>query len=339
LKIWIDLANSPQVLFFRPIIDEMKRRGHELFITSRPFAQTTQLADQLGILHTPVGRHGGKKTAAIALAVMERSWSLARLARANHCDLAVSHNSYAQAVAAAAIRVPFVTLMDYEHQPANHICFRLARRVLVPSYFPREAVKKFGARKKTVYYEGLKEQMYLHGFVPQADYRSSLGVPQDRVLVVMRPPGTWGLYHGFENPLFDRVLDHVASHKEAFIVFLPRVASQGDSVRERGYDNVWIPPNALDGPNLLYHADLVISGGGTMNREAAILGAPTYSLFKGQMPAVDRYLIDIGRMHHIGDEVDIGNIRIVKNPDRNPLTDGSLAGALVDRITEVRSAR
>src|SRR5205814_6366375 len=115
------LFRSPQVLFFRPIIDEMKRRGHELFITSRPFAQTTQLADQLGIPHTPVGKHGGKKTGSIALRVLQRSWMLARLASRNRCDIAVSHNSYAQALAAAAIRMPFVTLMDYEHQPANHL--------------------------------------------------------------------------------------------------------------------------------------------------------------------------------------------------------------------------
>jgi hypothetical protein len=113
------------------------------------------------------------------------------------------------------------------------------------------------------------------------------------------------------------------------------VTSQGASVRERGYENVWIPPDALDGPNLLYYSDVVISGGGTMNREAAILGAPTYSLFKGQMPAVDRYLIDSGRMRHIGSEADIASIRIVKNAVRSPLTDGSLAGVLVDRITEV----
>ena len=134
--------------------------------------------------------------------------------------------------------------------------------------------------------------MYLHDFIPRPDFLASIGAPNDRVLVVMRPPGTWGLYHHFENPLFDRVLDYVASNRDAFIVFLPRVASQGDSVRERGYDNVWIPPNALDGPNLLYYSDVVISGGGTMNREAAVLGAPTILALQrtdaGGRPLLDR---------------------------------------------------
>lgn len=336
MKIWIDLANSPQVLFFRPLIEEFKRRGHDLFITSRPFAQTTELADQFGLQHTPVGRHGGKKLAAIALRVLERSWSLARIARREKPDIAVSHNSYAQAVAARAMRIPFVTLMDYEHQPANHLCFRLARRVMVPVCFPKDAVQKYGASRKTIWYSGLKEQMYLADFRPQAGFLASLGVPEDRVIVVMRPPGDWGLYHGFQNPLFDRVLDHVARNESAFVILLPRVAAQRESVVSRGYENVWIPPVAVDGPNLLYSADVVISGGGTMNREAAVLGAKTYSLFKGALPAVDRFLIDTGRMVHIDREEDIPKIEITKNSSRQPMSDDTLVGQIVDGILEVR---
>jgi len=336
LKIWIDLANSPQVLFFRPIIDEMQRRGHELFITSRPFAQTTQLADQFGLQHTPVGRHGGKRIAAIAFRVVERSWLLARIARHHSLDIAVSHNSYAQALAARATGVPFVTLMDYEHQPANHVCFRLADRVMVPRCFPESAIRKFGAIGKTVWYTGLKEQIYLSGFRPQPDYLASIGVPQDRVVVVMRPPGDWGLYHNFHNPLFDRVLDRMASDASVFVILLPRVAAQAESVRLRHYANVWIPPTALDGPNLLYHADLVISGGGTMNREAAVLGAPTYSLFKGALAAVDKFLIDAGRMAHVATEEDVAQIRLTRNTSRQPMSDGSLVGEVVDGILEGR---
>ncbi len=336
MKIWIDLANSPQVLFFRPVIDELKRRGHDIFITSRPFAQTTQLADQFGLTHTPVGRHGGKKLAAIAYRVLERSWALARIARREKCDLAVSHNSYAQALAARALFMPFVTLMDYEFQPANHVCFRLAQRVIVPRYFPEASVKKFGGATKAMYYDGLKEQMYLADFQPSSGYLDSIAVPSDRIIVVMRPPGEWGLYHGFHNPLFEKVLEHAVSHERAFIILLPRVASQAESVRQRGYANVWIPPNALDGPNLLYHADLVISGGGTMNREAAVLGTPTYSLFKGRLAAVDRHLIDTGRMTHISEDAHISRIRVSRNSARNPMINTSLVGEIVDGILETR---
>ena len=336
MKIWIDLANSPQVLFFRPIIPELERRGHSVTITSRHFAQTTQLADQYRMRHTPIGGHGGKKLSRIGLQIVDRAWQLVRFARPHQFDLAVSHNSYAQALAACALRIPFVTLMDYEHQPANHLCFRLARRVLVPECFPDWALRRYGASpRKTLRYHGLKEQAYLTGFVPQPGYPGSVGIPMERTIVVMRPPGDWGLYHNFQNPLFDQALEYVARHPDAFVVFLPRVPSQGKEIGSRGYANVWVSPTALDGPNLLYHADLVISGGGTVNREAAVLGTPAYSVFKGRRAAVDQYLIDQGRMKHIESESDIPAIRVRKKQRGNLLDGANLIQEITDAILSV----
>jgi hypothetical protein len=225
--------------------------------------------------------------------------------------------------------------MDYEHQPANHLCFRLARKVIVPEYFPGWALRKFGVKpKKTAYYHGTKEQIYLADFVPQPDYLTSLGLPVDKTIVVMRPPGSWALYHHFENPLFEQVLDYVVKKPEAYVVFLPRIPSQGDAVHSRGYANVWIPPTALDGPNLLYHADLVISGGGTMNREASVLGTPTYSLFKGKLAGVDHYLIEQGYMKHIGEENKIPTIEVSKKKYQKPLTNGSLLEEITEAILD-----
>jgi len=128
----------------------------------------------------------------------------------------------------------------------------------------------------------------------------------------MRPPGTWGLYHHFDNPLFDRVLEYIAKMPRAHVIFLPRIPSHADAVRAKGLANIWIPPVSLDGPNLLYHADLVISGGGTINREAAVLGIPAYSLFRGKLAAVDRHLIEQGRMFHINDDSRIDEIKVEK---------------------------
>ncbi|MCL5958575.1 MAG: DUF354 domain-containing protein [Chloroflexi bacterium] len=333
MKVWIDLANSPQVLFFRPIIVELQRRGHNVTITSRDFAQTAQLADRLSMAHTPIGSHGGKKLSKIGYSILGRAWKLVRFARPHQFDLAISHNSYAQALAAFVLRIPFVTTMDYEHQPANHLCFRLAVEVIVPEFFPQWALHKYGAKPdKTVFYPGLKEQVYLTGFSPQADYLDSLGVPTDRIVVVMRPPGSWGLYHGFENPLFERVLEHVAVNPQVFVVFLPRIPSQANIIGQREYRNCWVPPLAIDGPNLLHNADLVISGGGTMNREAAVLGTPTYSVFKGKLAAVDSYLIECGRMKHISDDSDISVIDLAKKQHQCQLTDGHLVSEITDAM-------
>ncbi len=340
MKIWIDLANSPQVLFFRPLVPELERREHAVTITSRDFAQTAQLADRYGLRHTVVGGHGGKKLSRIGLRILERTWALVRFARSQKFDLAVSHNSYAQALAAWILHIPFVTSMDYEYQPANHICFRLASRVIVPECFPDWALRKYDATPcKTAYYHGLKEQVYLGDFTPQPDYLASVGIPTDRIVVAMRPPGSWGLYHHFDNPLFEQVLDHIAASPEVYIVFLPRIASQGDAMRAQGRANVWVPPAALDGPNLLYHADLVISGGGTMNREAAVLGTPTYSVFKGKLAAVDHYLINCGRMAHVAEENDIPAIWIGKKQLHNRLNGDRLVQEITEAILSTRERK
>jgi len=337
MKIWVDLANSPQVLFFRPLIPEMERLAHEVIITSRYFAQTVELADQFGLVHTPVGGHGGKKLGKIGMTLLDRGQKLFRFGLGRKFDLALSHNSYAQSLAARALGIPFVTSMDYEHQPANHICFRLARRVVVPEFFPKDDLKRFGVKAhKTARYRGTKEEVYLSDFEPQPGFRSTLNIAEDKILVVMRPPGTWALYHHFENPLFDLALGHVVKTSETQIVFLPRIASQGDAVKDLGYSNVFVPPHALDGPNLMYCADLVISGGGSMNREAAVLGTPTYSLFKGKLAAVDRYLIEQGRMIHIDSEEGIERVSVrKKNGEMDKLRSNGLVEELARLLVEI----
>ncbi|HJZ04295.1 MAG TPA: DUF354 domain-containing protein [Patescibacteria group bacterium] len=333
MNIWIDLSNSPHVLFFRPIILELQKRGHRVTVTSRDYAQTNQLADLYAIQHTPIGVHGGKKLYEIALRVVDRTWKLMRFARGKKFDLAVNHGSYSQSLAAFALRVPFVTLDDYEYSPASPVMVLSARRIIVPIYFPDWALRKYGApKRKIVYYHGVKEQMYLADFIPQENYLASVGIPADRIVVVMRPPATWTLYHHFENPLFERALEFVVNTPFVYIVFLPRIPSQGDSIQTKGYPNVWIPSSALDGPNLLHYSDVVISGGGSMNREAAVLGTPTYSLFKGKLAAVDSYLIGLGRMKHITEENDIPMIEIVKKEHQSRLSGENLVMEVADAI-------
>jgi predicted glycosyltransferase len=313
MRVWVDLATPPQVLFFRPIIAEMETRGHEVVITVRDFSQTVSLATQLGYEHTTIGRHGGNSLAGKGLGILRRAMGLVAFARGKRFSLAVSHNSYAQALAAAAMRLPLVTLMDYEHQPANHIAFRLARKVIVPEPFPDEALRRYGAPERRVKrFPGVKEDIYLADFAPEPGFLEKLGIPPEKIVVTLRPPATMATYHNFENPLFEKVVDYLVSNPDVYIVFLPRVSQQADDLATRARDNIMVPREAVDGPNLIYHSDLVISGGGTMNREAAVLGTPAYTIFKGEMAAVDRYLIESGRMTLIDGPEDIANIVIEK---------------------------
>ncbi len=335
MRIWLDLANSPQVLFFRPILTELRRRGHKVEVTTREYAQTIQLADRFGIVHEVVGRHGGRSHLGPIRENLRRVLALIRWLRPRQFDLALSHNSYSQSVAAAVVRIPSVTLMDYEHQPLNHICFRLARRVIVPEPFPREYLAKYGASKKAVAYPGIKEQLYLSDFEPDPEYLRRESLPTDRSLVVIRPPAPWTAYHRFENELFDQVLQKLSALSDAHLLFLPRLESQAASVQ--GLSNVHVAQKVYDGPTLAYHADLLLSGGGTMNREAAVLGTPVFTVFKGRLAATDQYLIGAGRLKQLGREEDLSELRISKT-DRKPiLSSQGLVALVTDQILETVS--
>ena len=331
MKIWLDLANSPQVLFFRPILKELECRGCSVTITTRAYAQTVQLADKFGLSHQVIGQHGGRGFWELVANNYLRSVKLASWARPKRFDLALSHNSYSQVVAASLVGVPSVTMMDYEHQPLNHICFRLAKRVIVPEAFPPKSLHKYGADRKAITYPGVKEQVYLSDFVPQPDYLTDEGLPTDVPLVVIRPPAPWTAYHRFENELFDELLNHLACESDRYLLFLPRLESQAASVQR--LPGFHVAEKVYDGPNLVYHADMVISGGGTMNREAAVLRTPVFTVFRGQLGAVDRYLIAKGWMNQIKSSQDIQGINVQKRERREFVhSDTAVVSSITDLI-------
>ena len=313
MRIWIDLGNSPHVLFFRPIIRMLESQGHDVKITACDFAQTTELADKFGLNYESIGRHGGRSLHKKGSNLFRRSLALMRWACSVGIDLAISHNSYSQCLAAFMTGIPSVTIMDYEHQPANHLSFRLARRVIVPEAFPEYALRIYGASERKVRkYPGLKEEVYLSLFKPDPGFLANEGLDSKKIIVTVRPPASFALYHRFENPLFLDLMAWLGNQDDVLVILLPRIEDQKEFFLRGNYPNVLIPSYALDGPNLLYHSDLVISAGGTMNREAAVLGTPVYSIFAGRKAAVDNYLIQRRRMMLIQDKVDFAKIRLRK---------------------------
>jgi predicted glycosyltransferase len=322
MRIWIDLANSPHVPFFRALIPEFVERGHQVEITARDFAQTIELAAKAGMTPHVVGGHGGGSFTGKAGNLVGRAAALRKWARDRGFDLALSHNSYAQIAAAAALGIRSVTLMDYEHQPANHLAFRLASRVIVPRVFPSAELRKYGAStRKVKRYEGTKEDVYLADFTADADFAGSLralGVSEEDVLVVARPPAREALYHRFENELFDELLVGLSSREGAKIILLPRSDAQRAEYEARKIANVITLRETLDGSNLVAHADLVISAGGTMNREAAALGVPAASVYAGRWAAIDEELMREGRLQRINSREDIESLVVRKKPKANP---------------------
>jgi len=321
MRLWIDLANSPHVPFFRALIPEFVARGHQVEITARDFAQTVELATKVGMLPHVIGGHGGGSITGKAGNLVGRATALRKWARDRGFDLAVSHNSYAQIAAASALRIKTVTLMDYEHQPANHLAFRLASRVIVPRAFPAAELRKYGASmRKVKRYEGTKEDVYLADFNPDPAFGEvlrKLGVASEDVLVVARPPAREALYHRFENELFDELLTHLNARARVKVILLPRTDAQRDDYNAEKFENVIMPRAALDGANLIAAADLVISAGGTMNREAAALGVPAASVYAGKWAAVDEELVREGRLQKISSRDNIESLKGTKKPGTN----------------------
>jgi predicted glycosyltransferase len=325
MLIWIDLANSPHVPFFRALAGEFAARGHGLWVTARAFAQTVELAERAGFRPEVLGGHGGGRLSGKAGNLFGRAWSLARAARGRGIDLAVGHNSYSQVVAARSLGLRAVTLMDYEHQPANHLAFRLASRVIVPGAFPEEALRRYGARASKVRrYEGIKEDVYLSDFAPDPGFadelRGRFGIDLTRdVLVVVRTPAREALYHRFENELFAELLARLLARESVKVVLLARGEAQRESFAAQfASPNLFAPREALDGANLVAAADLVVSAGGTMNREAAALGVPAATVYAGRWAALDEQLVREGRLNRVATREDLDSLRVEKKGDTSP---------------------
>src|SRR5512132_4109509 len=292
MRVWVDLTNSPHVLVMRPLIEVMRADGHEVEVTARDFAQTLELCGRFGIDHTAIGRHRGGRLASKAVGLASRTLALTRWARGRRFDVAMGHGSNDVTVAAALLRIPSATMFDYEWATVQHtINCRLARAVVVPDAIPPERLRRFGALGKLRRFPGLKEEYELADFEPDPAILPALGLDPARPSAVVRTPPAVSLYHRFEHPLFAGVLDRLRGEQT---VVLPRTPEQRAQLR-----GFVVPDRAIDAQSLVAFADLVVSAGGTMNREAAALGTPVWTTFEGRLGAVDERLLAEGRMRRL----------------------------------------
>jgi len=316
MRVWIDVTNSPHVVFFRPLVGLLEARGHEVTITARDFAQTLELLDDAGLEHTVVGpAHAGASRTGKARAMAERLQALRRFARQRGFDVALSHASHELPIAARSLGLPSSYAFDYEFARAQHgLGCRAATRVVVPEAIPQSRLDRIGARARKVRrYPGLKEEYYLDGFNPDTAVLDALRIDRDRVLVVVRTPPDVSLYHPHRNPIFTGVLERLGRDPSIHAVVLPRTPEQRETIRAAALPSLLVPDRAVDALSLVALADLVVSAGGTMNREAVALGTPVYTTFTGRMGAVDERLVAEGRLRTLEDAAGIAVER--KQPD------------------------
>jgi uncharacterized protein len=316
VKMWVDMSGPAHVLVLRPIIERLRARGHEVEVTAREYTQTLELLDLHGIEHTTMGQHGGASRSAKFARLVERTSKMRRFGKGKGFDLALAHGSNDLALASRSLGIPEANMHDYEYATTQHqIGCRLARRVIFPESVPPERLRRFGVGPdKLRQYPGLKEEYYLSDFEPDPGVPAALGVDSSRVVVVMRPPPDVSLYHRKSNPLFPQVLDRLGNDPGVHAVVLPRTPAQRNFVNGLELPSVLVPDHAVDAQSLIALSDLVISAGGTMNREAVALGTKVYTTYGGRLGGVDEGLIRDGRLRPL---TDARAVEIAKRSDQS----------------------
>lgn len=343
-KIWIDLDNSPHVPFFRPIIEEINKYGHRTILTARNAFQVCELADLFNLRYQRIGRHYGKNKILKVAGVFFRALQLAPTLLSQKPHLALSHGSRSQILLATLIGIPSVNINDYEH--SKGLPFFYPTWAIVPEVISNNALMNF--RKGIFKYPGIKEDVYVPNFKPNSRILSDLNVNAEDLVVTIRPPATEAHYHNPKSEeLFETVIDWVGNAPNSRLVVIPRHEMQRSFVVKKWSrwcteGKILIPAQVVDGLNLIWHSDLVISGGGTMNREAAALGVPVYSIFRGKIGAVDKYLADNRRLTLLESIDDVcTKIALIKRhrpakPEHtNPAALQSIVGNIIAILEEI----
>lgn len=342
--IWIDLDNSPHVPFFKPIVEQLESRGFKVLLTARDCFQVCGLAEQLHIECAPIGKHYGKNRIMKLVGLAIRSLQLMPKAFRARPVLAVSHGSRSQLVAAKLLGIPTLQIADYEF--AKIWAVVTPSWSMTPTMIPSDAIKL--SPDRILKYPGIKEDVYVPSFVPQDGIRLLLGVSEDEILVTMRPPASEAHYHSpNSDKLFEATVERLAANPDVRMVVLPRTPKQGNEIAATWPElfssrRLIIPEHVVDGLNLIWHSDLVISGGGTMNREAAALGVPVYSVFRGTIGAVDKYLAAHGRLVLLETPADLPSKLLICRRDRtriHSMSNHETLETVTDHIAKLASLK
>jgi predicted glycosyltransferase len=339
-KIWIDLENTPHIPFFRPIIRELEKRDYKVVLTARDAFQTCEMATRYGLNYTRIGRHYGQNRLLKLWGLVVRSLQLVPFVLREKPCLGLNHGARAQILICNLLRIPNVMVMDYEH--SRTLPFVRPWWEIVPDVVSDEELhcrRKERIRK----FAGIKEDVYVPEFRPDPSIIQKLQL-NGHIVVTVRPPATEAHYHNPEaEVLFERVMERICRTQGVLVVLLPRNGAQKEKIVANHPDwfrgsKVIIPEEVVDGLNLLWHSDLAVSGGGTMNREAAALGVPVYSIFRGKIGAVDYQLEKEGRLVLIKTVHEVDQKIRLKRRAKDALPDSIPRTALpeiVDHLEEI----
>jgi predicted glycosyltransferase len=290
MKIWFDISNSPQVHLFKDMLEDLRRQGHEIVVTSRPLANTIELLDSEKIQHTIVGKHYGKKLSNKLFGYPIRVYRLWHFLRDKQIDLSVSQSSFHAPVVAKLLGVRSIYTNDNEHALGNVPAFLFANTILLPQNFKIDnQILSRLISKKVIHYPGVKEGIYLW----RKSYTKKIGnldIINNSINVYIRPePSTAQYYKGGENFLDEFI---VQTKQDFKITVLPRNKEQRQHYASSQFNGVKMPETILSFDEIVKDCSVFIGAGGSMTREMALVGIPTLSVYQDKLLSVDNNLID-----------------------------------------------
>jgi len=307
--VWIDFDNSPHVLFFNPIIKELEKLGINVIVTARDFAQVLVLVALFKIEVTIIGKHYGKNLLLKLIGTTFRSLQLAKFILKKKPDFALSHGSRSQFLAAKFLGIKTGLALDYEY--IKLFPFLVTDIIYFPKMISEDQVKM--KHKEIFQYNGIKEDIYVPSFKPSnnPEIRNYFNSISQNIIILIRPPATLAHYYTQKSKdLFEYLLQHLSTLTNIKVIFAPRTKDQENEIKQV-WRNQFVSGRfsflsfVMNGLDLIWNSDLVISGGGTMIREAAALNVPAYSTFGSQIGAVDHYLEFKGRLIMLRDQTDL----------------------------------
>ncbi|OEU63337.1 MAG: hypothetical protein BBJ57_05200 [Desulfobacterales bacterium PC51MH44] len=296
MKIWIDLTNSPHVNFFAGMIMDLQK-DHDVLLTCRPLANTIELLDIHALPYHIIGKHYGKSIVNKTLGFIIRICQLLVFLCGKNIDVAISHSSFYSPVVAWFLGIRSIYLNDNEHAQGNRVSFVFADKIMVPKFLDIQKVQKqWAGPEKIIQYPGVKEGIYLWDYKPSISDNFEVDDKEHKKIIFIRPEPWTAQYYKGERSFIDQVLMQL---RDIFsIVLLPRGDAQKDYYRQEKFTGITVLEQSISLSDIVENCDLFIGAGGTMTREAAVLGIPTISIYQDELLDVDNFLIEKGFMIH-----------------------------------------
>ncbi|OGF68261.1 MAG: hypothetical protein A2Y62_02745 [Candidatus Fischerbacteria bacterium RBG_13_37_8] len=291
-KIWFDLTNTPHVHFFKPFIKRYSAYFN-IFITARNFAETVQLAkNEYNISPTVIGTHAGKHKVKKAYCLIIRFIQM--LNRVGNFDYAISCGGTEACIIAKLKHKKAITFDDNDLSP-NWMYSHFTDFAFFPAAIPEHSLFRQGFKAASIIrYNGFKEDIYIADYEPDENF---LNILPFRNYIVVRPENLMATYVKNAGDSITIKLIQMLNEKNYNILYLPRYQQDINYVKD--FKNIFMPSKAINGLDACYFSSGVLSGAGTLSREAACLGKCSVSFFAGKtLLAVDQQMIKEGRIFH-----------------------------------------